>query len=75
MGDKLLSLRPHASTTDPHAQHRTNAGKEKHFIADAAWDAQNLNREGSTLWAQGKRIEAQFDFEEARNAQSWVSKR
>lgn len=60
---------------DLHAQHRANVGKEKHFIADAARDAQDLNREGSKLWAQGKRVEAEFDFEEARNAQSWVGKR
>jgi hypothetical protein len=60
---------------DPHAQHRANAGKEKRFIADAARDARDLNIVGSRLWAEGKRTEAQFDFEEARNAESWVDKR
>jgi hypothetical protein len=56
-------------------QHAVNAGKEKRWIADAIRDQQNLNREGSILWAQGKRTEAQFDFEEAKNAGSWVGKR
>jgi hypothetical protein len=60
---------------DSRAQHRANAGKEKRFIAEAARDASDLNKEGSKLWVQGKRVEAEFDFEEARNAESWVGRR
>ena len=59
----------------PRNPHIANAAKEKRWIADAARDAANLNAEGSRLWAQGRHAEAQFDFEEARNAESWVNKR
>jgi hypothetical protein len=56
-------------------QHRVNVAKEKRWIADAARDKHDLTAEGSRLWAQGKHVEASFDFEEARNAASWEGRR
>jgi hypothetical protein len=60
---------------DPRAQHRANADKEKHWIADAARDAHDMTREKARLAAEGNIVEARFAAEEARNAESWVPKR
>jgi hypothetical protein len=57
------------------AEHHQNLTNEKHWILDAARDRANLDEEGHRLWARGKRVEARFDFEEAKNAESWVNKR
>lgn len=56
-------------------EHRQNLAKEKHWIRDAARDRADLDVAGHNLWAKGQRVEARFDFEEAKNAESWVNKR
>jgi hypothetical protein len=60
---------------DRQEQHRHNAAKEKRWVADASRDAHNLTREAAQLSARGLTVEARFDAEEARLANSWVGKR
>jgi hypothetical protein len=63
------------SMVDTQQQHRVNAAKEKHWIGDAKRDNRDLTQVGHQLIQHGKRIEGNFDLEEAKNAVSWVSKR
>jgi len=56
-------------------QHKINAAVEKLYIAQAANDAHNMQQQGRIQLAKGNVARARFDFEEARNAQSWIHKR
>lgn len=60
---------------DSQHQHCVNAAKEKHWMGDAKRDDRDLTQTGHQLIKHGKRIEGNFDLDEARNAASWISKR
>ena len=60
---------------NPQKQHKINASIEKHFLDDAERDKRNLEREGHALIARGMTIRGNFDLQEAKNAESWITKR
>ena len=57
------------------SQHRHNSGLEKRWVADAARDAADLNRDAQREASHGHMVESRFLAEEAKNAGSWVGKR
>ena len=56
-------------------QHRINAGIEKHYLDDAIRDKINMTQEAHALQSRGLGVRAQFDMNEAHNAESWIPRR
>ena len=56
-------------------QHRINAGIEKHYLDDAIRDKINMTQEAHALQSRGLGVRAQFDLNEAHNAESWIPRR